>query len=203
MKLILASHLLHTKHLEELERMIGDNQVSKALFIITAAVPYGLKTKPTWLEESLNYLRPFALEIDETTLEEDSFVPSELNDYGFVFVSGGNTFYLAYKLQETGFGEKIKRYINGGGVYVGSSAGSVILMDNIEPFSLADDPRVVPKICAGLGLIEGAVVPHADNEKYKDTLGQIVTKYREMGYGITALDDNQVLFVEGNKRNVM
>lgn len=48
MKAFLTSHNLKAEHFEAFKRLIGADKVNKALFITTAAVPYGFSPRPVW-----------------------------------------------------------------------------------------------------------------------------------------------------------
>jgi dipeptidase E len=187
----------------ELLRLVGKEKADKVLVITAAVVPYGLDPRPEWVDKQLEPLQEISGELVETTLEDGAFVPDSLDEYDFVFVSGGNTFYLAYRLQETGWDQKLVEYINNGGVYSGSSAGSIVLMDNIEHFSPADDPAKAPRVCGGLNLIKEAVIPHADSEKYKELMDGIADNYRKDGLEVISLNDDQVLVIDGIEKKIV
>ena len=203
MKLFLTSHYLEEKHFDAFRDLLGKSKAQKALFITTASVPYGHDPKPEWLIESLDDMSTLTENFDETTLEDGSFVPEDLQQYDFVFVTGGNAFYLAYRLAETGMGRKIKDYITNGEVYSGSSAGAVILMDKIEHFAPADDPSKAPKTYPGLGVIDSVVIPHADSEKYANVMKTISEKYKKEGKKIFMINDNQVFIINGDRTNIV
>lgn len=204
MKAFLASSPnLSKTQTDELLRLIGKGKANKVLVITAAVVPYGLDPRPDWVDKQLEPLQEICNELVETTLEDGDFVPEDLDGYDFVFVSGGNTFYLAYRLQETGWDKKLIEYINNGGVYSGSSAGSIVLMGNIEHFSPADDPSKAPKICSGLCLIEEAIIPHADSEKYGELMRGIADNYRNDGYEVILLNDDQVLVIDGESKKLI
>ena len=204
MKAFLASSTdLNEVQIATLKRLVGKEKINKILVITTAVVPYGLNPKPEWFNKSLEPLRTITSEIVETSLEEGDFVPDELEAYDLIYVSGGNTFYLAFRLQETGWDQRIKNFISNGGVYAGSSAGSIILMDNISYFASADDPTKAPGIFRGLGLFKGAIIPHADNHKCKEIMGNIEENYRKNGYETISLNDNQVLVIENNTSTII
>lgn len=203
MKLFLTSGNVEEKHEARFRELLGDSKVSKALFITTAAVPYGLDPKPDWLVGSQEALKPFVDTIVETTLLDGDLIPENLHEYDFVFVSGGNTFYLAYQLNETGMDMKLKEYIENDGVYIGSSAGSIVLMDAIDHFAPADDPKEAPKVYPGLGLIKQAIIPHADNKSYKDIMANVAQQYQDEKYDVISLNDDQVFVVDGDKKEVI
>lgn len=203
MKLVLISSDVEPKHFSRFQTMLGKPKADKALFISAAAVPYGLDPKPDWLNKSLETIKLVVNQVDETTLGDDFLIPEDLSEYDFIFVSGGNTFYLAYRLAKTGLDEKIKKYIANGNVYAGSSAGAIILMDSIEEFALADDPKKAPERHQGLGVIDFAVIPHMDDEKYGPIMKQVMEAYQNKKFETIPLNDGQVLFVEDSKKEVL
>lgn len=203
MKLVLISSDVGPKHFFRFQRMLGKPKADKALFISAAAVPYGLEPKPDWLNKSLETVKLVADHVDETSLEDDAFVPEDLSSYDFIFVAGGNTFYLAYRLAKTGLDEMIKKYIADGKVYAGSSAGAIILMDSIEEFASADDPEKAPEKHRGLGVIDFAIIPHMNDEKYGPIMKQVAEDYQSKDYETVTLDDGQVLFVEDLEKEVI
>ncbi|MBC7836185.1 Type 1 glutamine amidotransferase-like domain-containing protein [Acetobacteraceae bacterium] len=202
MKAFLYSHYLEQKHFDALRKLLGKSKASKALFIITAAVPYGLDPRPVWLDESLVDMRQFAEKVDEITFEGEPDL-KDLSQYDFIFVSGGNAFYLAYRLAETSMDEMLKKYITNGGIYCGSSAGGVILMDNIEHFTPVDDATKAPAIYPGLGLIDFAFIPHADNKKYAEGMRAVADKYEQVGKEVILVNDNQAVIIDGSKRELV
>jgi len=202
MKIFLTSHYLEEKHFEAFKNILGKEKAQRALFITTAAVPYGHNPTPKWLIESLIDMSKLTEKYDETTLEREDFIPDNLNQYDFIFVTGGNVFYLAYRLAETGMDEKIKKYIENNGIYSGSSAGAIILMNSIENFAPADDPSKAPKTYPGLGIIDFAIIPHADSEKYANIMKGIAEKYKK-GKNVLTLNDNQTLVIDGSRKNII
>ena len=203
MKLFLLSNNLTDTTRQEFKKFLTKEKVKKALFIIAAAVPYGLEERPEWLTKSVNEISGFVDSYDEVTLEEGAHIPDSLDEYDLVFVSGGNLFYLAYRLVETGFDELLKDYTNTGGLYSGSSAGALILMNDIYEFAIADDSSIVPKIYPGLGLINEAIIPHADNKGYKGIMLDISKKYQDKGLEIITLNDEQVYVVDGLEKRII
>lgn len=55
-----------------------------------------------------------------------------LSDFDVIYVQGGNTFYLLKWVRESGFDIVIKELINKGVIYIGVSAGTIIMAPTIE-----------------------------------------------------------------------
>ncbi len=118
----------------------------------------------------------------------------EVADFDAIYVCGGNTFYILQKIRETGFDKIIKQFMENGRVYVGVSAGSIIVGPDIEIAgwgSIGDKNDVGLKDLKGLSLIDIAVFPH-----YEPYLKKEVDAFKKkIDYAITALNDNQALLI--------
>jgi len=97
-------------------------------------------------------------DIDGSIIEEDAM------KYDVIYITGGITPYLAKRVKEVGFDKIIKKMICANKVYVGMSAGSMLLLPS---FNLEDihDPNFI-----GLGLVKLYLSVHcsADTPNRKD-----------------------------------
>ncbi len=94
-----------------------------------------------------------------------------LGSNNFLWVMGGNTFYLNYRVQKTGFDKLVKTALENGLVYGGTSAGAVIAGPTLHGAENVDDPADAPEVIwDGLGLVEFGIVPHWGMEKYASEL---------------------------------
>ncbi|GHU30113.1 hypothetical protein FACS1894172_02650 [Spirochaetia bacterium] len=71
------------------------------------------------------------MEITTATKEE---IKNKLETNDYIFISGGSTFYLLQEL------------IKKGKIYIGASAGSMILSPNIEYVNEMDDSEKAPEL---------------------------------------------------------
>ncbi len=55
----------------------------------------------------------------------------EICNFNVIYVCGGTTQHLLNKMNETNFNIPLKKFLHNGGVYVGVSAGSVVLSKNL------------------------------------------------------------------------
>ena len=55
-----------------------------------------------------------------------------LDDVDVVYVEGGNSYYLLDRVKKTGFDKKIREMLERGVVYVGVSAGSILMGGSID-----------------------------------------------------------------------
>ncbi|WP_315274537.1 Type 1 glutamine amidotransferase-like domain-containing protein [Prevotella histicola] len=99
------------------------------------------------------------LEVSTATTEEIA-TALERNDY--IFISGGNTFYLMQELKKKGADKLLIEQINNGKLYIGTSAGSVIASPTVEFVSDIDETKKAPELTdySGLHLIDFYFLPH-------------------------------------------
>ena len=94
------------------------------------------------------------------------------NKFDIIFVSGGNVCKLKNKLVEIGWWEELKSRIESGVLYIGDSAGSVILGKTISHTLEYEPYNPVPESLDGFNIIGKSVVVHYSKVKYSS--GKIV-----------------------------
>jgi len=141
------------------------------------------------------------LEISTATKNE---ISSKLESNDFIYVSGGNTFFLLKELRRTGADELIKEQINRGKPYIGESAGSVILSPNIEYVKEMDDFNAVPDLASfsSLGVIDFYPLPHYTNFPFQDSTQKIMSNYMD-AINLIPFSNSQVILVDGDKVDLM
>lgn len=103
----------------------------KAVFIPTAAISNDAKAMIPVCWSQL--LEAGILESNIYTYDLDRIMSTEeICKYNMIYVCGGNTQHLLNKMIESEFGLVLEKFLNHGGVYVGVSAGSVVLASNIR-----------------------------------------------------------------------
>jgi len=137
------------------------------------------------------------LEVSTATTEEIATV-LEQNDY--IFISGGNTFYLMQELKKKGADKLLIEQINNGKLYIGTSAGSIIASPNIEFVSDMDETKKASEITeySGLHLVDFYFLPHYLNFPYKEATQKIVNDYSQK-IDLRPISNNQVITVLGDE----
>lgn len=172
-------------------------------FIPTAADPY--KIKPWFYGDKMKLkLMGFQMiDVDIKNKTSDK-LKTELKDIDVIFVSGGNTYYLLEKAQESGFINVIKDLINKGVIYIGSSAGSALACTTIEHIEDFDDRSITHlNSFDGLACTKKLILPHYGEEKYKLKFQNVIEKWRKKGHEILTLRNDQALVVEDNIEKIV
>ncbi len=206
MKLYLSSYFLGN-HPEELAKLVGSNK--KVGIIMNAADIYGNEKRPTYLENEIEKMKAIGLTAEELDLRDyfnsSAQLKTKLQDYGLVWVMGGNSFTLRQAMRMSGFDSIIKDLVASESlVYGGFSAGSCVAAQTLKGIELVDNPEQIPEgydteiIWEGLGLVDFSIAPHYRSEHPESEEIEKVVKYFEdkrMPY--KALHDGEVLVING------
>ncbi len=170
-------------------------------FIPTAADLY----KNQWfIDSDRKFMSELGFNIVDVNIGDKSQL-AKLNDVDVIYVGGGNTFYLLDKAVESGGLELIRKLVNGGTLYAGSSAGAVFAGPSIAPVAFIDDPQDAPnlKTTDSLGLVDFVVLPHYGKEKYLDRYKNVMEEFKDKGFKLITLNDEQAIVVEGDKYQII
>ncbi len=99
----------------------------------------------------------------------------------FIYITGGNTFFLLQELKRTGTDAIIVREVNAGKLYIGESAGAIIASSNIEYVSGMGSAKKAPALenYDALGLVDIYPVPHHTNAPFKKVTEKIIADYAQ------------------------
>lgn len=170
-------------------------------FIPTATNLYKNKS---WLYKDRDRLIAMEFIVRDVDIEDKTREDLE-KELDVIYVSGGNTFYLLEKVRASGFDEIVKKLIDKGVVYIGSSAGAALVCLTIEPIMGMDDPEVVPSLTSyeRLGIVDYLVLPHYGDEDYKKYYAAMLKKWENKGYELRLLTNNQALIVNGDVSKIV
>lgn len=140
----------------------------KVAFIPTAAEVEEGDLK--WLQKDKDKLIEAGFDVEEFTItgKSQDKIESILADKQIIFLSGGNSFYLLDQIVKTGFDSILRRKIDEGVIFIGSSAGSVVMgkrMDLIK--SVDDQSKALDLKSSGLEIVDYAILPHWGETNFK------------------------------------
>lgn len=126
-----------------------------------------------------------------------------LGGYDYLFVMGGNNFDLRNAAAKSGFDRALPNLLNKGQVYIGESAGALIVGPSLRGFQTMDEAAADQKHWDGFGIIDTILVPHNDSSdlRYANRASHISAA--NPGCIVQPLNDNQALVVDGNNRLIV
>jgi len=195
MKLLLTSSGIATKEIAAgLQELTGKNPGEvKVGFIPTAANAEG--GNKDWLIDDLLRLRSAGYSwIDIVDPSADGVDwRSRLETMDIVFLSGGNTFHLLDQMRRTRLDTWLGEHAENK-VYVGSSAGSIVMTPTIATANGADPNLKGMTDLDALGFVDFDVVPHIPDIPLSAAESYAASAPRN----VYALDDTSAVKVDGD-----
>lgn len=174
---------------------IIDGTKNKQVAIVTTAAEGKETNKYSQLANKQFVDLGFSI-VDFVDLETDP--AKDLSMYDVVYVCGGNTFKLLKFARVANFKNSVESLLKKGGVYIGVSAGSIIMGPSVE---IANEVRPDPNTVGlsdftGFGIINTTVMPHYSPE-IEEQVKIFENKYNII---IDRIDNSQAILVqEGHK----
>lgn len=146
-------------------------------------------------------LEELGLIVDELDISQASGdeIVTKLKNNDFIYVSGGNTFFLLQELKRTGADQIIINEVKAGKLYIGESAGAIVTSADIEYVTTMDDVNKAPllKDFNALNLVPFYIVPHYMNFPFKKIAHNIVKTYSSLA--LSPLSNDEALLVENDR----
>lgn len=141
--------------------------------------------------------------LEITTASPDE-ISEMLNRNDYIFVSGGNIFYLLQELRRKGADILITEQIRAGKLYIGTSAGSVILCPDIEFVKEMDNNYTAPELQSftGLNIVDFYILPHYLDFPFEEITQNIVKKYGKK-LDLRPISNKQVITIAGNRIEIL
>lgn len=167
-------------------------------FIPTAALHEKMNF---YVQSGKKALEKMGLIVDELEIStsKQSEIIRKLQNNDFIYISGGNTFFLLQELQRVGADAIIIEQIKLGKIYIGESAGSIILSPNIEYVKDMDDYKMATDLNTfhALNVIDFYPLPHKNSFPFQKTVEKIISKYEET-FVLTPITNSQVILINDN-----
>ena len=119
------------------------------------------------------------------------------DDFDVLHMWGENTFHYLHRIREIGLDHKIREFIDRGGVYVGTSAGSSIMCPDVDEKLTTDVNDIGLKNVNGLGYVDFNLIFHWDTMGGEVRKDQIQYSW-ESGKRVIPLTDQQAILVYDN-----
>ena len=171
-------------------------------FIPTASIPEAVRFYVGAGKKALEKLGMIVDELELTQATADE-IADKLCQNDCIYISGGNTFFLLQELRKTGADKILIDQINQGKLYIGESAGSMIVSPNIDYAKGMDNPKKAPELdtFSALDLVPFYPVPHHTNFPFKKAVEKIISNY-ESELKLYPISNSQVILVKGEQVTV-
>lgn len=197
-KLLLTSTGLSSDNIAQELKSVVVNPERQSVAIITTAAEGKEENKYSQIAkkqfESLGFVNVDFIDL-ETQPEKD------LASYGIIYVCGGNTFKLLKFAREANFKSSIENLLKRNGIYIGVSAGSIIVGPSIEIAGevAADKNEIGLEDLTGFGITNLIVLPHYSPELEEET------KAFEAKYGVIVerLKNSQAVLIENGEKTII
>lgn len=199
MKLFLSS--IRIPSTDERVVLFGHKEQISVVIVHNAWDPYSTERKKIEVAHTLSTFEEegYKVSVLDLVASTNQQRQEALWSHDMLWVTGGNTFYINYYVQQTGFDSLIKEALAHGHVYGGASAGAIITGPTLHGAENADNPHDAPRILwDAMGLVDFGIVPHWGMEKYKAVLEKIKSAQKPYVSGAYTLSNEQALtYVNG------
>lgn len=129
----------------------------------------------------------------------------KLDEYGAIFIGGGNTFKLLSDLKTSDSFGKINNYINNNGIVFGGSAGAIIFGKDLDACKLDDSNDIGLIDTNGFNVLNDiSILCHYTNrERKKDEQSTEYLINNSRGRTFLALPEEDTIFINGNDIEVI
>ena len=196
--LLLTSTGLSSQPIAEKFKALASNYKNSTVAIVTTATEEKESNKYSQLAKKQFNEMGFS-HIDFVDLETEP--SNDFSKYKIVYVCGGNTFKLLKFSHQANFKVSIKNLLDRNGIYIGVSAGSIIvgptikIAGEIEP----DENKVGLKDLTGFGITDLIILPHYSSRIEEET------KAFEKKHHIVVerLNNNQAILLQDKKKIII
>ncbi len=194
MKLFLASEAKNPQTIKKLDSYVGGLRDKRIAYIPTAA---NGEAWGSWRDGgSWNLAQTLNAQITLLQLEDSSLevTREKLQHQDIIWVAGGLCGYLMYWMRRRKMDVVLPQILDGGTLYVGSSAGSMVTSKTLDISEwYPSDQEYGAHFIPGLGLVDFDIYPHFEEGQQED----IKSWYR--GKKLYMLKNGEEIIVEDKK----
>ncbi|WP_207940498.1 dipeptidase E [Enterococcus sp. DIV2402] len=131
-------------------------------------------------------------------------IKKKLQENDCIYVTGGNSFFLLQELKKSGADQVIIEEIQKGKIYIGESAGAIVLSETIEYVRTMDDPKKASSLnsFSGLNVVDFYTLPHYKDIPFSEVTIDIEKQYKEQ-LNFCFIKNNEGIIVEGNHKRIV
>lgn len=191
MKLVLTSCGVINAYLKEkILKLFDRGPKDIRMLYVTTAVGGESDDDLSWVREEFQTILDLGI-LKENIVKYKIGQDIDMNQFDVIYMMGGNTFYLMFKIRAYHFDKVLENAIHQGIVYIGSSVGSGIMGKTIDSALDFDLNLVGLQDFSGLGVVDAVIIPRANRKEF------FVKEYqRKSLYPIVTLVDQNGIVLE-------
>ena len=167
-------------------------------FIPTASLTESIRFYVKTGKKALEKVGMIVEEVEITQLPKEE-ISSILHKCDYIYITGGNTFFLLQELKRKGVDKIISEQVKSGKLYIGESAGAIIASPDTEYMKNVNfDPiEKAPELedYSSLGLVDFYTIPHYGNFPFKKKGEKVIQLYNEK-LQLIPISNKQAIFIE-------
>lgn len=127
------------------------------------------------------------------SFELDGENPPNLDDIDVLFMLGGTEYYYMYWIRKHGLYSEIRKFIDNDGVYVGRSAGAIIMGPDVDiEYWSTSSNDIGLENTSGFGYVDFITVPHIGSRENPE---KVLEYHKETGHKMVYLTNQQAIQV--------
>ena len=167
-------------------------------FIPTASLTESIRFYVKTGKKALEKVGMIVEEVEITRFSNEE-ISSILHKCDYIYITGGNTFFLLQELKRKGVDKIISEQVKSGKLYIGESAGAIIASPDTEYMKNVNfDPiEKAPELedYSSLGLVDFYTIPHYGNFPFKKKGEKVIQLYNEK-LQLIPISNKQAIFIE-------
>ncbi|RHH12446.1 peptidase S51 [Bacteroides fragilis] len=167
-------------------------------FIPTASLTESIRFYVKTGKKALEKVGMIVKEVEITQFSNEE-ISSILHKCDYIYITGGNTFFLLQELKRKGVDKIISEQVKSGKLYIGESAGAIIASPDTEYMKNVNfDPiEKAPELedYSSLGLVDFYTIPHYGNFPFKKKGEKVIQLYNEK-LQLIPISNKQAIFIE-------
>lgn len=188
--------------------MAMKNEIVKLLQKPAYDVNVGFIITASKQEQDISYVKQDIAEMNELGFNVEEIDIEGKNEFqliqllkvkDIIFVAGENTFYLLNAMKKCNFDKVLKKLLKQGIVYIGSSAGSIVIGKTIQTAGWYGDENIVKtKDLKGLNILPFDIFVHYE-PKYAEIIKQKMPDSRKRLKNLRIITDNQAILIQNQE----
>lgn len=167
-------------------------------FIPTASLTESIRFYVKTGKKALEKVGMIVEEVEITQFSNEE-ISSILHKCDYIYITGGNTFFLLQELKRKDVDKIISEQVKSGKLYIGESAGAIIASPDTEYMKNVNfDPiEKAPELedYSSLGLVDFYTIPHYGNFPFKKKGEKVIQLYNEK-LQLIPISNKQAIFIE-------